>query len=155
MGEIPKPDSENLIKGHLVEHAARMATTAALRESFLQGRRPSSVSEAPPIAEATSPIPEDYDLPKSAQEAIRNREISPNHTPFSDPEGVLFPGLILTNPTVATHRRMVTNVFSNRRGLPTVAVHIEGQDGVRNMPLHEVRTRIAEGGLQLPEPPRK
>lgn len=94
-------------------------------------------------------IPEGYDMSQEVAERVQSRAVNPDLKPFEDPEGVIIPGLLLTSGHDPDHRRLVTNVYTTPRGVRMVAVHIEGEPGLRNVTIEDLRRRIAEGQLKL------
>lgn len=148
MSEFSKSKPESNVKGNLVQHAAKLASQAAMRESFLHGRR-RDVPEAY-VEGAPKLIPEDYDMPDNVREVVESRETAAGSSPLEDPSGIIAPGPILTSPADPDHRRLVTNMYTTPRGKGIVAVHIEGETGLRNLTLEDLHGRINDGRVQLP-----
>lgn len=98
-------------------------------------------------------IPEDYDMPEIAVEQVMRRRGNPSLTPFDDSEGLIAPGMLLNSLADPTKRRLVTHMYIAPRGNRIVAMHIEGEPGIRNTSLERLHTALAEGALRLPEPP--
>lgn len=94
-------------------------------------------------------IPEGYDMPPDVLRSIEQRTTNPELEPFTDSEGVLHPGLVLDS-LGADKKRLITNMYRTPRGVNMIAVHIEGEPGLRNLTLEDVRQRIKEGRLVIP-----
>lgn len=106
-------------------------------------------------SEKSGIIPDEYDISPELVARVEALRADPSLKPFEDPRGELAPGTLLTSRNDPEHRRLITNMYLGKNGQPFVRVHIEGSPaGLHNKPLDEIRAKIAEGSLRLPEPPK-
>jgi hypothetical protein len=101
----------------------------------------------PAIEEKPSLVPEGYDMPKSALDRIEIKAKDSELKPFTDPEGLIVPGMVLSKPP-NPERRLIVNLYEfAKTGTKIVVFHIEGRANLENTTPEEVKRKIAEGIL--------
>lgn len=142
--------SASRLRGSLVRRAAASEPVA----SRLKYRGSRSEAETRHESPSVRLIPEDYDMPEECVERVVRRRNNPDLTPIDDPDGLIAPGMLLKSSGDPTRRRLVTQMYNNSVGNAMAVVHIEGDRSTWNVSLELLHTKLAEGTLLLPEPPK-